>query len=316
MRLHLVNIIHINIIYALSVLLLASCSKTFPADDASATLDFAVSLDRQILTRTGDGQGTSVNRCILELYYNDQFYIRSVVAYSAEGARFLNIPVVPDKTYKALFWADCGNDGLTDKYYNTGISGLKQVEIITTDYSGNNDERDAFCACVDVSVSRQSESSPTAVTLKRPFAQINIVATDENVSDGNYPSEVSLSYTAPKGINVESGELLESAAFSYTADVFSEFNPGNSKLAMDYIFASGNSDQNIDIEFSTVPANGPSNIHTLHNIPYRRGYRTNVRGEFLTDASAVSLSVHPNISPYEESLNSEYNISDLLLSNY
>lgn len=303
MRVHL-----INIIYALSVLLLISCSKALPVDEASATLDFAVSIDRQILTRAGDGQGTGVNRCILELYYDGQFYIRREVSYSAEGASFLNIPVVPDKTYKALFWADCG-DGLADKYYNTGILGLKQVEIITTDYAGNNDERDAFCACVDVTVSGQSESSPTAIALKRPFAQINIIATDETVSDGDYPSKVSVSYTAPKGINVESGDLLENATFNYTADVFSSFTPGDSKLAMDYIFASENADQNIDIEFYTVPVTGPGSGHSL-NIPYRRGYRTNVKGEFLGDVSAVSLSVCPNISPYEEGSDSEYSVSD------
>lgn len=304
MRVHL-----INIIYAFSVLLLISCSKALPVDEASATLDFAVSIDRQILTRAGDGQGTGVNRCILELYYDGQFYIRREVAYSAEGASFLNIPVVPDKTYKALFWADCG-DGLADKYYNTGISGLKQVEIITTGYAGNNDERDAFCACVDITVSGQSESSPTAVVMKRPFAQINIIATDETVSDGDYPSKVSVSYTAPKGINVESGDLLENATFNYTADVFSSFTPGDSKLAMDYIFASENADQNINIEFSTVPVTGPGSGHSLHNIPYRRGYRTNVKGEFLGDASAVSLSVNSNISPYEEDSDNGCNVSN------
>lgn len=276
-----------HIAYIFSVLLLVSCSKAQPLDVALTELSFAVDIDRQIFVKSAhDGEGNCINRCVLELYCGGQFYLRREVQYSG-SASFANVPVVSDRTYKALFWADCGGENLSDEYYVTNITdkGLQQIEAINEGYFGNKDDRDAFCASVDVTVSMSSDNAPMSVILKRPFAQINVIATD--ATSENLPEQVHLTYSAPKGINLLTGNLLELADFQYTADVFSsEITSGEAKLSMDYIFAPENAEQRINLGFSVLREAGASVPHYLTNIPYRRGYKTNVRGALLTADTA------------------------------
>lgn len=280
-----------NIVYAIIVMLLVSCNKEHPFDGALYELSFTVDLDRQIFVKSSsDGQGVHVNRCIMELYSGEQFYLRREVTYCGK-ASFINVPVVSDRAYKALFWADCGGENHSDEYYLTNIEnkGLKQIETKNTGDCGNKDERDAFCASVDVTVSQLSDNAPVSVLLKRPFAQINIIATD--AASDNLPEQVELTYSAPKGINLLTGELLEVTDFQYTGGIYSaEVTSGEAKLAMDYIFAPENAEQRMDIGFSAVREDKASVQRNMTNIPYRRGYRTNVKGNLLTDDTSNHIN--------------------------
>ena len=74
------------------------------------------------------GTGTSVNRCILEIYHGDKFYDRIEKGVSGKTVTFDNLRLVSSQTYDFVFWADCaeGSEGnFTDKVYNT--ANLKSI---------------------------------------------------------------------------------------------------------------------------------------------------------------------------------------------
>ena len=100
---------------------LTSCQK----DDTSSTgtdgpSTLTVTIPQGIETKAAAdyGQGSQINRCILEIYWNNQLYgERQVVAVTGGQATF-SLQLVPSQTYDFVLWADSG-DGLSDKYYNT-----------------------------------------------------------------------------------------------------------------------------------------------------------------------------------------------------
>lgn len=53
------------------------------------------------------GDGVQVNRCIMEIYLNDELYKREVSAVQADGltAKF-DVRLVTSQTYNFVFWAD------------------------------------------------------------------------------------------------------------------------------------------------------------------------------------------------------------------
>mgnify|MGYP000562124777 CR=1 FL=1 len=53
------------------------------------------------------GDGTSVNRCIMEIYLNDELYSRQIGAIQPDGLTAgFDIRLVTSQTYKFVFWAD------------------------------------------------------------------------------------------------------------------------------------------------------------------------------------------------------------------
>ena len=305
-------------------LLLVSCQKenfVGNLDGEMTKATFTACVDGGVATRASadnDGNGTKVNRCIMEIYFQDQFYTRLVqpVTPASGGtkafATFSNVPVVAGKQYQILFWADCGGDNNADKYYTTktegeGNKGLKAVAINKTAFltaltAGKNDELDAF-SFADKYTVPQGGKSYTA-KLKRPFAQLNVITTD--VADGKtvtsaalLPEKVSVSYTAATTFNVADSTVTGSATYAYEAPVYGDkTNWGTVKtrgeftLSMDYILAS-TEQAAVDVTFKTFN-NGDANpvmTHNLTNLPYKRNYRTNVKGDLLTAGGSWTATI-------------------------
>ena len=89
------------------------------------------------------GDGSKINRCILEIYRDGVRYgDRKVATVSAGQATFDDLRLVASQTYDFVFWADC-SDGGADKHYNT--TDLTAITV-NGDYTGNDDEFDAFFA--------------------------------------------------------------------------------------------------------------------------------------------------------------------------
>lgn len=207
----------------------ASFSVQLP-DDGSA-----------VVTRA-TGDGTTVNRCIMEIYLNDELYSREVGAISGLTAQF-DVRLVTSQTYKFVFWADHvasteGDAIKTDLHYTT--ADLRNISMIG-DYNGSSkdDTRDAFFANLEKLVTNAFSES---VTLTRPFGQLNIKTEDLGSIPVN--QQTALTPTAAKlsfknlytGINAATGDLLgEPSAVDYenAADVVD----ANGNLTVDYLFA-------------------------------------------------------------------------------
>lgn len=252
------------------------------------------------------GDGTSVNRCIMEIYLNDELYSRQIGAIQPDGLTAgFDIRLVTSQTYKFVFWADHvesveGDAIKTDLHYNT--ADLRNISM-QGDYngSGKDDTRDAFFASLEKLVTNAFSES---VELTRPFGQLNIKTEDlasipDNQKDAFVPVTAGLSFkNLYTGFNAATGDLLgESTAVAYKAA--SAVADANGNLTVDYLFAPNTAGGQHLVNMTLAvynAAGGQITTKALNNIPVQRNYKTNVTGNLLTVDGKVNVMVTPAFS--------------------
>lgn len=252
------------------------------------------------------GDGTSVNRCIMEIYLNDELYSRQIGAIQPEGLTAgFDVRLVTSQTYKFVFWADHvesveGEAIKTDLHYNT--ADLRNISM-QGDYNGSSkdDTRDAFFASLEKLVTNAFSES---VELTRPFGQLNIKTEDlasipDNQKEAFIPVTAGLSFkNLYTGFNAATGNLLgEPTAVAYKAA--SDVVDANGNLTVDYLFAPNTAGGQHLVNMTLAvynAAGGQITTKDLNNIPVQRNYKTNVTGNLLTVDSKVNVTVAPAFS--------------------
>ena len=252
------------------------------------------------------GDGTSVNRCIMEIYLNDELYSRQIGAIQPDGLTAgFDIRLVTSQTYKFVFWADHvesveGDAIKTDLHYNT--ADLRNISM-KGDYNGSSkdDTRDAFFASLEKLVTNAFSES---VELTRPFGQLNIKTEDlasipDNQKDAFVPVTAGLSFkNLYTGFNAATGDLLgEPTAVAYKAA--SAVADANGNLTVDYLFAPNTAGGQHLVNMTLAVYNAAGEQITtkdLNNIPVQRNYKTNVTGNLLTVDGKVNVMVTPAFS--------------------
>lgn len=275
---------------------LTACQKDEGlVSDVATTSSFTVTIPQSgVQTRAvtdAFGTGTSVNRCILEIYHGDKLYDRIEKGVSGKTVTFDNLRLVSSQTYDFVFWADCaeGSEGnFTDKVYNT--ANLKSITEIEP-FVGNSDERDAFFAKESFKV---TGSFTKPVTLKRPFGLLVVKTNDLNEikDEALKPTGYSVAFKGlPTTFNALTGEVSGSADVTYTAG---ELAKADGTISMDFLWATESEAALSD--FTMTFLNGTTEISTngdFKNIPIRRNYRTNVSGNLLTKQGTFNVTIDP-----------------------
>ena len=252
------------------------------------------------------GDGTSVNRCIMEIYLNDELYSRQIGTIQPDGLTAgFDVRLVTSQTYKFVFWADHvesveGKAIKTDLHYNT--ADLRNISM-KGDYNGSSkdDTRDAFFASLEKLVTNAFSES---VELTRPFGQLNIKTEDlasipNNQKEAFVPVTAGLSFkNLYTGFNAATGNLLgEPTAVAYKAA--SDVVDANGNLTVDYLFAPNTAGGQHLVNMTLAvynAAGGQITTKDLNNIPVQRNYKTNVTGNLLTVDSKVNVTVAPAFS--------------------
>lgn len=252
------------------------------------------------------GDGTSVNRCIMEIYLNDELYSRQIGAIQSDGLTAgFDVRLVTSQTYKFVFWADhvesVEDDAIkTDLHYNT--ADLRNISM-QGDYngSGKDNTRDAFFASLEKLVTNAFSEN---VELTRPFGQLNIKTEDlasipDNQKEAFVPVTAGLSFkNLYTGFNAATGNLLgEPTAVAYKAA--SDVVDANGNLTVDYLFAPNTAGGQHLVNMTLAvynAAGGQITTKALNNIPVQRNYKTNVTGNLLTVDGKVNVMVTPAFS--------------------
>lgn len=252
------------------------------------------------------GDGTSVNRCIMEIYLNDELYSRQIGAIQSDGLTAgFDVRLVTSQTYKFVFWADhvesVEDEAIkTDLHYNT--ADLRNISM-QGDYNGSSkdDTRDAFFASLEKLVTNAFSES---VELTRPFGQLNIKTEDlasipDNQKEAFVPVTAGLSFkNLYTGFNAATGDLLgEPTAVAYKAA--SAVADANGNLTVDYLFAPNTAGGQHLVNMTLAVYNAAGEQITtkdLNNIPVQRNYKTNVTGNLLTVDGKVNVMVTPAFS--------------------
>lgn len=258
----------------------------------------AVQLPEEVMVNTrGAGDGTQINRCVLEVYLNGALYLRSVQPVSELKAKF-DIRLVTSLTYDFVFWADhvtsaSGEAIHTDLHYST--ADLRAITQ-TGEYHGSSkdDTRDAFFANKQIEVTNAFSAN---IDLYRPFGQLNIKTDDLSsiTLDNLKPKTAKLAFKGVyTGFNTLTGEPTGNVVeFSYQ-DAAELVNETNGDLTADYLFTPSVSDLPVDMILTAYTSGGAEITRKeITNVPLRRNFQTNVSGNLLTAGGTFNVSVTP-----------------------
>ena len=297
----------------LMALALTACQKEeFGGNEAEGIYTFEVSADN-IATKAaidGDGNGTAVNRFIMEVYLAKTTgelvlldrQVKAPTAASPKSTSF-NLTLIKDQEYKVLFWADKGTDAMGDLYYKT-TDNLQNVSFLNAARKGNNDALDAFSKMEVITRAESKAGFSKSVQLARPFGQVNFITTDipaiRALSGGSafLPTKVKVSYTTCTGFNVLTQTGTGSEDIEYTAPVYSAMdpatNPAKYTLSMDYMLTATSDRETRNLVKLTALANGYE-LTTVEvtNYPVQRNYRTNIIGKILTGDVTFNITIDP-----------------------
>ena len=183
---------------------------------------------------------------------------------------------------------------------------------MTVDYSNvkSNDENlDAFYTVQEIKV---DGNATVNVKLTRPFAQLNIGASDFGLAaNANYVPQTSyVKVPVYTTLNLATGEVVETdpavKTFAYATipsqdEVFPVDNDKYDYLAMNYLLVGEN--ETVDIEFGhsaldaqSVDFSNLENSRKVGSVPLKRNYRTNIYGKLLTSNPSPFSKLIPLLS--------------------
>lgn len=261
------------------------------------TVSFNVGVNNKMLSRAiGDGQ--SANTLVYQVF--DETGATPVTeqqnASVTQWPTTANVTLVAGKTYKIVFWAQ--NNTCTA--YNT-----TNLAAVTVDYANtaNNDEtRDAFYKVQTVTV--EGGDQQVSVTLERPFAQVNVGMTEEQL-DG---IDITKSKMTVKGvystINLLTGAVSDAKDEEVTFSManvpaedltvkVSEEDQTYKYLSMSYILVPESSIAEMAFAFTNADATSNYTLD-VDNVPVKRNYRTNILGNLFTGDVTFQVDLDPD----------------------
>ena len=308
------------------VLFATSCSKEeFVSHGTEVEVTFSLNVENVIATRAiSDGKGA--DQLTFAVFSEDGTEVftpkttRSISKNQLLSGVEIKVTLVKGNTYKACFWAQNSKC--------TAYSVSEDMKV-TMNYEGvNNDEiRDAFFAytepfTVDV-------NPRLRVVLKRPFAQINVGATIDDIN------AITIS-----GVKVTKSEAIikdvpsELNLFNGNTDKYIDVNYALATLPNEILYVDTDDDNVKEsysyLSMSYILADTISYIHTmmfkfpddnsseiielangLESVPAQRNWRTNILGNILSGNIDFRISIDPK---YEDDINinngAYYNFSE------
>lgn len=323
---------------AAGLLLATSCSQDeldTAQSGSEAQVTFSLGLENSIGTRTrAISDGKSADKLIYAVFDENGQRISGIQQVVKENVTFPtteSLTLAKGQTYTVVFWAqdgDCNAYEVSDDmklkltYQETGADGKK------TGAKNNDDKRDAFFKAETFTV---TGSTSMEVTLKRPFAQINVGVTTDDwekaVASGIEIEKSSVDINnAALGMNLLTGEVSGTTVARYSFDAIptekllvdadgDETKESYNWLSMSYILVNDDSpaaEGEIagaqkatlnSLTFNLQPKSGNTITikEGLTNVPVQRNWRTNILGKLLTGDIEVLIKIDP---AYDD----EYNV--------
>ena len=310
------------------MLLSWSCSHKLDgpnAEGAEVEVNFVLELEGALETRAiSDGTGADQLSWAIFSEAGELIHAKTVkdnvTGLLTASGHSIAVSLAKGKTYKAVFWAqnpEC-----------TAYTVSEDMKV-TVDYEGlNNDEtRDAFFASSEPFT--VSGSTSVSVTLKRPFAQVNV---------GAYPWD--LQYAQESGNDVQmSGAVIKNVAdcinlfdgslegdvdvaYSLAAvpqeDLMVDVDENGEKevyeyLSMSYVLAAPEGTTH-EMAFTFADASGKGAFEFsqgLGAVAIKRNWRTNILGQILTGDISFNIKIDPSyVGDILHSLGLYYNFTD------
>ena len=283
----------------------ASCSDEQFAGDLTGgetTVTFNAQLPAGLQTRTA-GDGMTATTLSYAVYEEGT---TTPVITSEDEVTFVNkqatisLKLAKGKTYDFLFWADSyGKDAEENPY--TVDFGTQTLTVNYDNALSNDESRDAFFGKATVEVKGAVSQN---ITLKRPFAQLNIGTNDMVAAQtAGLKTDALQSSVKVSGIfssmNLMTGQVSNSVEVTFGSNAIpkEKFTVGDNEydyLALNYLLVS---DQKglVNCEFSYNDG-ATNDTRTIDNVPVQRNYRTNIFGSLLTGSVDLGITIEPDFN--------------------
>lgn len=287
---------------AMSVLAIA-CAKEQVGPVEGAMVEATFSVDVPGVIGTKAGEGTKATKLYYQVFDAEGAPVTGLPMQVKDihGSTTVNFQLIKDQTYNFVFWAQTAEAG----YYT-----VTDLSTITANYEGknSNDENfDAFFA-VEKAITINGPITKT-VTLKRPFAQINVATTDVlkagettvNVDFTGATSAVTVK-DVPTVFSPLTDKLSSPVnALQFASAAIPEGNfavTGSTEtykyLAVNYVFAPVDGTV-YDVEAALKVA-GKDVTVKVPSVPAKRNYRTNIYGNLLTTTADFNVEINPGFA--------------------
>ena len=283
----------------------ASCADEKFVDELAGgetTVTFNAQLPTGLQTRVaGDGlTATTLSYAVYEQGKTTPLITSEDEVTFENHQATVSLRLAAGKTYDFIFWADAyGKDDAENPYT---VNFDTQTLTVNYDNALSNDEsRDAFFGKATVEVKGAVSQN---ITLKRPFAQLNIGTNDmaeaetAGLNTGALQSSVTVSgifssMNLMTGIPDPNTSTVET--FGLNAIPKETFTAGGRTfdyLALNYLLVS---DQKglVNCEFRYTDG-ATTETRTIDNVPVQRNYRTNIFGSLLTGSVDFDITIDPD----------------------
>lgn len=205
----------------------------------------------------------------------------------------IKVSLVKNKTYDIYCWAQSYTMGTESPYQ--WDENKKSISVTYPSEMTNYDEgRDAFYG--KLTSFQSGVTANHSITLKRPFAQINVGTNDlqayKYASGNNAPVFGMTVKGAATSVNLDTdavsgsaNAVIATAASSTTT--FEASVTGLSYLAMGYVLP-GESLMEVDLN-----VDGDADFATYTSVPSQMNYRTNIYGALLTNPEVFNVEIAP-----------------------
>ena len=275
-------------IVALAAMLLAtSCQESLVEPQMEGPTTFTVQVPDAMGTKA-IGEASSVNKLFVEVYSNGTSIFKKT--QDINGSTTVSLDLIKGQTYQIVFWAQKG-----DSYVKEG-DALAEISI-PTDFH-NNESGAAFYAYETFEIDGKAKS----VTLRRPFAQLNLGTTEASLTTNAGGVELQASKvtfvteTATK-FNTLLGKGTDPSQREYSANI-SLFEGEKLTLANgdEYVYVSMDYlpvvDNKAVVELGVeIKTNLGTITHNFTNVPIQKNYRTNIVGNLISSSTDFNVVV-------------------------
>ena len=268
--------------------------------EASFDLGFSGTLTKAV------SDGLTATQLVVGVYDKELGYVQSLSVAPDDAAyktAFANLAatyktrLVKGHGYDIVFLAIAPDNGS----YTIDLAANKLT--VKTEGLSNDEKRDAFYAVA--SIDKVTGAVNQTVTLKRPFAQFNVISSKKDYEDAVaalvHFKASALKITAPTVLNLVEGTVDTPAEYNLAAapmaDLAVNFEPyktaGDYWLLDDYILV-GESDM-LDVTFTLFSEEREEALNeiTIPSVAFKRNFRTTAYGSVLTTDGEFTLIIDP-----------------------
>lgn len=293
---------------AAGVLLASSCQTEQQLEDTTVggegVVQFAIDLEEDMASRTV-GDASLVNTLQYSVFDTKGIKVAGGKVAVNNKKATVNVTLAKDQTYNATFWAQ--NDKCDDYLVTSGDGGMN-VTVVYENIQNNDPAADAFFAFKNgVTVSGQAVD----VTLKRPFAQVNV-----GVNPANWQAAINSNFTVnkssaiikdvPTTLNLLTGDVVyvedvvvnaefESAQILPSTEPLVVNNNSYNYLSLSYVLATPNTTLH-EMSFTFEDTNTGKTLvfdEGLQTVPIQRNWRTNIIGDILAGNLQFEVVIDP-----------------------